>query len=850
MQVYKTGQFTLFFPSGYEERAELLLSELETYKDIPEGIIGNKLADMPLLLEDAGQYSQGIADPVYRRISLFNYDDNEERWFRSVGVHEYTHMLQMLKKSGAPSVLAGIFGDIVSPGIFAPDWMLEGIAVYDESQISRYSGRLNNSELEPFIAALISEGKSPDLVKASYAPFEYPYGNAPYLFGGEFFGYLSKTYGEDKFGKIFESYGASLLSYLTFVLPAIAMDNTFREVYGKSTEELWKEWSLSAKEKYKNYKMEGIKITDRGFYTDSPVIHIGRLYYINNKAVKTGVYDTWGFHNVIECDLRTGEEKEIISRTSHINPGLRFFREKLYFTVEQLGFPYPNRYESGYGFDSVLCEKDMETGKEKELFRDSISSFCPASANTIIYSGNQTYKYGSKIMLYDAATNSKQELFEVPYTITGMSAYRDKNIFIVSARPEKENSGIYELNINDKTMTKIIDTPWTEDAASVYKDRIFYSSNMDGAKRLYCYDTKDKKTYRLTTNGTAHETAFDEINNDIYFVGVDLKGFDIYKKKFRPERIRPEKYAAEEPRPRVLPSFTKGSYLDDLATLYPKIRYPYFDYRNDGAYAAGAGLMGTDAAGDFYYDASVFYDSVSKKAGTIINAGMYFLNPAVISVNYQSLENYFAIGMEGPVYTSLLGGISSIKPALVYAYKGSTGQKQLIPYVTADFLYTLTNGSVFLASYIQQPWLGSNRQVESFKAELDVNQYLGASVMKIRTGFIKSTSETSDLMGDVRGYADKALGKKGIYGSAEIFKPLLELHTGLWNPNIFFQDVVGSVFCDSAFTEMQSQLSYGVALHLETEVFMNVPLDIGVSGQVDKDGKFSSNLIFKVLLNY
>ena len=850
MQVYKTDQFMVLFPPGYEERAELLLSELEAFKNIPERITGNKLMNVPVVIEDAGQYTQGYANPVYYKMALFNYENSEESWFRYGAVHEYTHMLQMLKKGGVPSALAWVFGDILSPNIFAPNWLFEAITVYNESQISPYSGRLNDSGFDAFMGTLVSEGRVPEIMKASYAPFEAPFGNAPYLYGGEFFGYLAKTYGEEKFAEFFESYGSSLLSYFVYIIPAVSMDNTFREVYGKSTGELWKDWTDDAKERFKNYRMEGEKISSLGSYTDSPVINNGKLYYINNRAVKTGVFDSWGFHAVIERDLKTGAESEIVSRPGSINAGLKFEGSKMYYSARQIDFPYPNRFESGHGYDSVLCEKDMETGRERELFEGSIAVFCPAGSGLIVFASNLIYSYGSRITLYDAAADMKHELFEIPYTITGMEKGAGEHTYIVAARRENENSGIYELNIKAKTIVKIIDTPWTEDAPAVYGDKIIYSSNMDNAKRLYCYDVKMKTTARLTSNGLAHESAYDAENNDLYFIGLNTKGFDVYRKKFEQEKYAPLKVAPVVYKPAAKPAYIKGSYLDNLATLYPKIRLPYFDLKEDGTYAAGVELIGMDAAEDFYYDASIFYDSASEKAGAKIAGQMYFLNPLIIGMNFVTLESYFDLSLHGPVYKSLLGGLSSVVLAAAYAQKGITGEKMLVPSITSDFSFILTNGSLYLASYIQQPWLGSNRQSEAFKAEMNINQYLGASVMKLKAGIFKSMVTDSEIIGEVRGYADKAAGKNGIYGSVEIYKPLIELRGGLWNPNIFFQDIVVSIFADCAYTELESQLSYGAALHLETEIFFNVPLDVGVRGQMDKEGEFTANLIFKVLFGY
>jgi hypothetical protein len=133
----KTDQFTVFYEPVYKDKAMRILSAMEYYKYIPEGIVGNKCENLPIVLDDYGQYVNGFANPVYYNMHLINYETEDADWMSFVAVHEYTHMVHMTKTGGFPGVLSFIFGNAASPMLFAPSWTWEAITVYDESKISK-----------------------------------------------------------------------------------------------------------------------------------------------------------------------------------------------------------------------------------------------------------------------------------------------------------------------------------------------------------------------------------------------------------------------------------------------------------------------------------------------------------------------------------------------------------------------------------------------------------------------------------------------------------------------------------------------------------------------------------------
>ena len=63
--------------------------------------------------------------------TLEDFDD----WFRLLITHEYTHILQLDKATGAPAFMQHFFGRnfLLMPGIFQPTMLVEGLAVYDET---------------------------------------------------------------------------------------------------------------------------------------------------------------------------------------------------------------------------------------------------------------------------------------------------------------------------------------------------------------------------------------------------------------------------------------------------------------------------------------------------------------------------------------------------------------------------------------------------------------------------------------------------------------------------------------------------------------------------------------------
>ena len=847
-QAVKGGDFVVFYPPGYEQRAVRLLSDIEYYKFIPEGIVGNTGHGLPFVLEDWGQYVNGMTDPVTYRITIINTPTEDVDWFSLVAVHEYTHLVQMTRSSGIPALAQFIFGNAACPQLEAPYWTFEAITVYNESKISKFMGRDNDGGYEQYMDMRAAEGTFPSLTEATYMPFEMPSGEIPYLYGSQFLKFLADTYGEDKLKKFYDSYGGSIASYLSPVFPWLGIDRTYDEVFGGTTETLWQKWEEYVKARAKDYKQEGENISKEGWLEGTPVIYEGVLYYTRSIFEKTGTFDYWAHYDMLSFDLKTGEKKVVATSNNGFTTAPSFYNGKVYYTVNEIEPGHANESNLSYGTTTVLYEKDLKTGAEKELLTDDIRGFCVTKDGLVIYSADNRLSATSRMMEYDIASGEKRFLWDADMLVLELSA--GDGVLACSASKDMEsNAGLYMLDIKEKKFTPVAVTPYYESQPRIYGDKLFFRANYGKAFSAYCYDMKAKKVFRLTENGVASSPAFDAASGEIYFVGLNTKGFDIYKEKasFKDFNL-PQDADDYRPAPLLDASKTsKGSYLDNLATLYPKVRLPILYADDMSNITAGLGFYGSDAMNDLTYDAVATYNTSLSRMQFNVQASSYMLSPLIIGFaaeNYTYLDGSLQAGLTVPLNRSMRPGLSSAYINLFYRAFDGLDRRQFVPGAGVDFTWPSTTLSAYASRIFEGKWLGSTlASRQGVSGGISLAQYMPDTKVLLRGSVIYDPDNTDNVVGRARGYTYDPAGNVGGRLMLDITRPLIQIRKGTWNPvSVYFEDLCGGVFADAAFAN-DTQLSCGVELKLETRFFFLLGTEIGVRESINKDGKFKTDLL-------
>jgi hypothetical protein len=225
---------------------------------------------------------------------LGDYDD----WYQELLTHEYTHILHLDHIHGIPAIVNALIGKSMAPNQVQPRWLLEGLAVYEES--SRTSGgRLRSSQWNMWMRADILEHNVATLDVFSNTPRRWPQGNIWYLYGSFFMQWVAETYGEDAIRRMIDDYGGQPIPYGFNRSIRRATGRTFEEMYPSFIATLTREYKQQADAIRARGLREGVRLTTGGNNAGHPrQIPPGTwkeyegdlLYYRDDGHDTTGLY--------------------------------------------------------------------------------------------------------------------------------------------------------------------------------------------------------------------------------------------------------------------------------------------------------------------------------------------------------------------------------------------------------------------------------------------------------------------------------------------------------------------------------------------------------------------------------
>jgi hypothetical protein len=159
---------------------------------------------------------------------------NTDDWLRLVFTHEYAHILDLDRAESLARALRLIFGraPIAFPNAAQPLWQIEGLATYEETQITS-RGRLAAGDFRSLLAEPRRANRLEPLDRAGGGLVQWPAGLAPYAYGAFFFRYLGERYGE---ASIAELSRTTARGY--YFLPGLA----FRRVFRRPLGEVWRQF--------------------------------------------------------------------------------------------------------------------------------------------------------------------------------------------------------------------------------------------------------------------------------------------------------------------------------------------------------------------------------------------------------------------------------------------------------------------------------------------------------------------------------------------------------------------------------------------------------------------------------
>lgn len=253
--------------------------------------------------------------------------------------------------------LSALWSYLTTPRWYAPRWYHEGIACFMETWMSGGLGRAMGTYDEMYFRSIVNDQQpiySLVGLETEGTTIDFQVGANAYLYGSRFISYLAYTYGIDSLKAFYNRTDSSRTFYA----------HQFKQVYGKSLHQAWKEW-IGWEKDFQQANIDRIKaypITDFKPITQKTLGNVSKLEY----NAKTGkVYAAINHPGIVsqiaEIDVRSGKIRKLATLDSpelYYSTHLTYNAEdeKIYITEQN------SKYRS-------LVEVDVKTGKKRMLNR-------------------------------------------------------------------------------------------------------------------------------------------------------------------------------------------------------------------------------------------------------------------------------------------------------------------------------------------------------------------------------------------------------------------------------------------------------------------------------------------------
>ena len=200
-----TDHFRVHYRSTQRTQAEAVARAAERiWPQVTQALNWQVRGRTEIVVYNEFDLANGFTTPLpFNMIGVFLAPPDEgelldnSTWLDLLLVHEFTHAVHLDKVRGVPRVLQTIFGNVpwFIPNIFQPGWMLEGLAVYQESKPEAGQGRLKAPMFEAWLRAERKKGFI-TLRELNADGRTLPL-NKQYLYGAYFYEFLARKYGPD-----------------------------------------------------------------------------------------------------------------------------------------------------------------------------------------------------------------------------------------------------------------------------------------------------------------------------------------------------------------------------------------------------------------------------------------------------------------------------------------------------------------------------------------------------------------------------------------------------------------------------------------------------------------------------
>ena len=559
-----------------------------------------------LVIADNVDYANGLTTPfptnrivVYAHpplddVALRYYDD----WLSLVITHELTHVFHLDRTRGWWRVAQHVFGrsPALFPNQFEPSWVIEGLAVYFESDLTGF-GRVDGTYEQMIIASTARTSGILGIDKWSLATTRYPNGDIAYGEGALFLDYLSRTRGAESIGRFVETSSGATIPF--------RLNHMARQGFGISFSDAWREWrdSVVAAAAVEQVPMaEWRDVTTAGYFVGYPRwADDGSLLYVASNGKQTPALER----------MRANGSIERLSRRNGVSPNAPLRDGSVVYSQLDLVDSYRD-------FSDLYLEKEGRVTRlthgarlgEVDARADGELVAVQSSPSTTVLA--RVRPEGSSIRVLTSVSPDTQ------WAEPRWSRHGDR---IAATRWTR--GGITEIVVLD-TLGHVLRSLARDHASNAQAEwalddaAVVYASDRTGVSQLYAVRAEGGASVRLTDATTGvfwpaispdgHSLAAVRWEHDGFHVGVAPLGRVLEGPTGGVVRI-----ARADTTPAPPPADASTAAAHDYSpwrSLLPRFWLPLIGQNDFGDYTAGAYTTGSDIIGRHAYEAQLMIDFV------------------------------------------------------------------------------------------------------------------------------------------------------------------------------------------------------------------------------------------------
>ncbi|MBN2695452.1 hypothetical protein JXR93_12390 [bacterium] len=486
----ESKNFKLSYESDFELMAQKAIEDLEAAHKLLIKYLKNTPPKTRVVISDTVDDSNGFARLLpFPLIHLYPYPPETDSelgyysdWLFSLLVHEYTHTVHLTSMGAIHKFINSILGPTVTPSQLLPKWIIEGIAVYFESQLTG-RGRVNSPYYQMmFRTSILHHNFS--LAEISNITTIYPYGGLYYLYGAFFIYYLFQNdYNKSELASFIKNYGEQLIPYGINGAYKKGSNKTFENCYDDFIKEkkqeaknLLAKLELQKLTKYKEILKERVKSIS--IFNDKLLIYSGGAEDLSKKSIYDGekIVDSIPFKravsNIIQIDNTLFYSSFERVKNSYFRLLKRYNLDNLEESteLEKLRVVSFTKDENSYNFALVVNELGKHNIYIYNILTKKISKITEFTSLTTLDS--PIFKNSDKIIVTINNNDNFWDIIEIDIATKKITYLTKDNFYNISPTYDSENKKLYYISNREDNILNLYEY---KNSLNIIKQTNFFS---------------------------------------------------------------------------------------------------------------------------------------------------------------------------------------------------------------------------------------------------------------------------------------------------------------------------------------------------------------------------------------